>query len=819
MWQDLRYAVRMLMGRPGFTAVAIVSLALGIGANTAIFSLVNAVVFKTLPVRDPDRLVALYLTSPRSAFPENVSYPDYLDYRDRSQVLEALVGHQGTPLSLSGDGRPEMIWGEMVTGNYFTGLGVEPAAGRVFSAEETARPGASPLVVLSHGFWQRRFGGNPEVVGGTIRLNNHEFTVVGVGPRGFSGTKLFGFLPDLWVPVTMHAQVDAEMAGLLENRRGSWLNLRARLKEGVTPAQAEAELNAVAAQLAREHPETHANLTVHVIPGRTKTEPFLTVKGVIPLTSALMMGVVGLVLLIACANVANLLLARAAARRREIAIRLALGAGRRRLVRQLLTESLVLALAGGLLALLLALWFQELIAPFAPVVDFPTVDLKSDLSFDWRVFGFTLALALLTGVVFGLAPALAATRPELVPALKGEAGLARRGSRLSFRDLLVVAQVALSLVLLISAGLFLQSVRHAQLMDPGFEPQKILLMSFNLGLQGYDRSRGEAFHRRVVERVEALPGVVSASLAFPLPLDAYGSGLTVGVDGRLARADEERRTIGYSPVGLNYFGTMGTPLVAGRDFTARDREGSPRVAIVNETMARRLWPGGGAVGQRLRLGRGDGAPVEVVGVARDGKYSTLGEESLPYMYLPLLQDYQSQMTLIVRTAGDPRGLMAAVRREVQGLDPSLPIYGVKTMTEFLSRVLSGPQALAAIVTVFGVLALLLAAVGIYGVMSYAVTQRTREIGIRLALGAQAGAVRGLILRHALALALGGIAGGLLGALALTRVLASLLYGVSTTDPLTFALIALLLVGVALLACWLPARRAAMVDPLVALRHQ
>ncbi len=540
--------------------------------------------------------------------------------------------------------------------------------------------------------------------------------------------------------------------------------------------------------------------------------------GYTSMVTGLMMGLVGLVLLVACANVANLLLARATVRRREIAVRLALGASRRRLIRQLLTESVMLSTLGGALGLILAIWLSDLFRFGVPKVDFATMDYDYALGLDYRVLGFTLAVSVLTGVIFGLAPALQSSRPDLVPTLKGEMSAASAGRRRpNLRNLFVVTQVALSLMLLVSAGLLVKSLRNAQTMNPGFRTDHLLMASVNVGLHGYDEARGRRFYKQLGERLQSLPGVTHASFAGPLPLDQYYNAANVTIEGRVPKTANERLGIGYSIVGHNYFETMNTPIVQGRAFTERDNENAPRVVIVNETMARRYWPSQNPIGKRLRLGGEQSQWLEVAGVAQDGKYITLGEPPTDYFFLPFWQNYDGRMTLIAHTKGDAESVIASIRREVKALDEQLPVYGVRDAPEFLDIILSGPKSIAATVSGFGLLALLLAAIGLYGVMSYAVAERTREIGVRVALGAEPRDLRLMVLRQGLRLSLGGVALGLAGAFGLARLLRSLLYDLSATDPLTFGAVALSLIVVALLACWIPARRATKVDPMVALR--
>jgi len=818
LWQDLRFGARMLMKQPGFTLIAVLSLAVGIAANTAVFTVVNAMLFKPMPVREPERLVALYTRQPNSSFPNAFSYPDYKDYRDHNDVFSDLFLHDHQYLSLKNrDDKAELISGELVTGNYFTGLGVMPALGRVLTPDDDRVPGGHPLAVLNHSFWQQRFGADQHIVGRVVRLNGHDFTVIGVARQGFSGTRLLGYIPDVWLPFSMHKQVARDSAAWETARGAAQFNVNGRLKPGVTIAQATAAMNLRAQQLAAAYPQTNANQSIGMVPAGAKTQPAIALTGFVPLAAGLLMGIVSLVLLVACANVANLLLARAAARRREIAVRLALGASRGRLVRQLLTESLLLALAGGGLGLLLAQWLTSLLPAAMPRLDYATVDFSYDLSPDGRVLGFTLAASLVTGLLFGLLPAWQASRSDLVATLKGDAPVTAGRRRFHLRDLLVVAQVALSLMLLVGAGLFVKSMFYAQEMNPGFEAKRMLLANVNVGLHGYDETKGREFYRRVIERLRTLPGVEAASIGNWLPLGPDNNGTTIHVEGYVPQYANERIEIGYTIAGPGYFETMQTPLVEGRGFSVTDDEKSPRVIVVNETLARRFWPGQSALGKRLRLGDAAGPFCEVVGVARDGKYYLLGEGATEFMFLPLQQHYSGEATLLARTSAPPESVAALLRQEVAALDGELPVSGVKTMPEYLDRLLSMPRTVAGLVGGFGFVTLLLAAVGLYGVMSYAVAQRTREIGVRMALGSSPAIVFGLVLKQGLRLALAGVGIGLAAAFGLTRLLRSLLYGVSATDPLTFGGIAVLLMLVALAACWIPARRATQVDPMIALR--
>ncbi|HKP13122.1 MAG TPA: ABC transporter permease, partial [Blastocatellia bacterium] len=686
--------------------------------------------------------------------------------------------------------------------------------------EEDQTPDTHAVVILSHGCWQRRFGADPKVIGQTVSLNGYPFTVIGVTPAEFSGT-VRGYTPELYVPIMMIARAQpAEGNEPITSNGFWWLNLMGRLKPGVTPQQAEAALTALNEQLYSGTEKKGAFAESHPVvkDGRQGDTQMLSDLS-FPLK--LLMGVVGLVLLIACANVANLLLGRAASRQKEIAVRLAVGASRWRLVRQLLTESLLLAAAGGAGGLMLALWLTDLLTAYMP----PSGDghLSLDARLDLRVLGFTLLLSLLTALLFGLVPALNASKPDLVPMLKNEAGAGVMSARrFGLKNILVVAQVALSLVVLVSAGLCLKSLRNLNAVDTGFDTTKVFVMSVDLGTGGYDEARGRAFYSQLTERVAALPAVESFSLASVVPLGKGGMILFLDSLEGYQRQPDERMTILFNVVGEDYFKTMGMRLVAGRDFGPQDRQTAPKVAIINEAMARKYWPDSNPVGKHIDPGHrpgSDSQAMEVVGVVRNAKYRDVTEEVEPTFYQPAGQSYSSHMALHVRTSGDPGALISMVRGEVQALDADLPVFNVRTLAEQKSQALYTERMAATLLAAFGGLALGLAALGIYGVMAYTVSRRTREIGIRMALGARVGNVLALILRQGMALILVGVALGLGGAFAATRLLASFLYGVSATDATTFALIALLLTAVAWLACYIPARRATKVDPMVALRYE
>lgn len=808
-WQDVRLGFRRLSSAPGFTLIAILSLALGIGANTAIFSLVNTVLLRPLPVAEPTRVVAVNVVNQQGSF-DNFSYPNYKDVRDRNDALAGMYVYRFAPMSLSGGGINERVWGYLVSGNYFDVLGVNAVRGRLFTQADDRAPGAHPLAVISYGSWQRRFGADPNIAGRTIILNGHSFTVIGVAPEGFIGTELI-FTPELWVPMMMGSVIEPG-SKWLDERGDGVMFAGGRLKSGVSLAQAEAALTTVMAQLGREYPNINEGRAIHLTPHGLVIPQF---RGAVIGFTGVLMATVGLVLLIACTNLANLLLARAAGRRKEIAVRLSLGAGRRRLVRQLLTESVLLAVGGGMIGLLLALWLVDLIMALKPPADFP---LTLDLKLDWRVFGFSLALSFVTGVLFGLVPALQATKLSLVSVLKDEASQAgARRSRL--RSALVVAQVALSFMLLIAAGLIVRSLQQVHVIGPGFETERAIAMTMDVGLQGYDRQRGEQFYRQFTERVGSLPGVRSVTLTDNLPLSLNVNANSIYIEGQPPTRGANTPQAMVSSVGLRYFETMGIPLVAGREFSERDTPDAPRVVIINETFARRFWPGQSAIGKRFRSGSASGTLLEIVGVAKDGKYFSLSEEPEMFFYTPLMQSYNSAATLVVRTTAEPQPLVNTIRREIQQLDAALPVFDVKTLTEHMRLSLFPMRVGAAVVGSFGLLALVLAAIGIYGVMAYAVSQRTREIGVRMALGARQGDVLTMVIRQALLLVVIGLGIGLAAAFGLTRFMSSVLVGVSATDPMTFVAITVLLVGVALVASYAPARRAAKVDPMMALRYE
>jgi predicted permease len=807
--KDPRYAVRALWKRPSFTIIAVATLALGIGANTAIFSLVNTVLLRPLAVDHPEQLTEVYGTYHNGADYTIQSYLNYKDYRDRNSVFSGLMAYRFAPVSLSHDGNNERIWGYLVSGNYFETLGVRPILGRSFLREEDQTPGANPVAVISYNCWQNRFNSDRSVVGRPLTLNGRTFTLIGVAPRNFVGTEV-AYAPEIFVPMMMAHEIEPG-SNWLEFRDSDNLFVVGRLKPGITKAQAASDLEAITLQLGKEYPRENEGRGVRLLtPGLFLPE----IRDSIVSFAAVLMGVVALVLLLACVNLANLLLARATERRKELAIRLAVGASRARVVRQLVTESVLLSLLGGLGGVLLAAWINTLVA----AIKLPTdIALVFDLKIDWRVLAFALAVSLFTGVLFSLLPALQSSRPALVPALKDDSALTGfRRSRL--RNTLVVIQVALSLVLLVGAGLVVRSLQLVQRMRPGFNPANAVAISFDVGLQGYDETKGREFQKQVLERARAVAGVRSAALTTTVPLTLDYSFTGIYVEGQPDTGTTNLPLAVPNTISPNYFQTMEIAL-RGRDFSERDSKKESRVAIINETFARRFFAGTEAIGRRFNFSGPSDPYWEVIGVAGDGKYNSLGEDPKAAFYRPLLRDYSTNTTLVARTTGNPDSVIAGLRGEVQRLDPALPLYNVQTLMDHMNVPLFPARVAATILGCFGVLALLLAAIGIYGVMSYVVAARPRGIGVRMALGAARGDVLRLIVGQGMMLALLGLGIGLGIAFAVTRLLKTWLYGLSPADPLTFVSVALLLALVAAIACYIPARRATKVDPLVALRYE
>jgi macrolide transport system ATP-binding/permease protein len=807
LWQDLRFAARQLRQSPGFAIVALLSLALGIGANAAIFGLISTMLLRPLPIAQPEQVFAIHQGKQKDpSYSQSMSYPNYKDIRDRNTVLAGMAVYRFDPMSLSHNGNNERVWGYLVSGNYFDVLGVQALLGRTFTADEDRTPNSRPVVVLSHGCWRRRFGAEQGVVGSTVKINGRDFTVIGVAPPQFTGTESV-FTPEFWVPSMMQEWIESH-SGLEERGDGQWLPF-GRLHTGVTLGQARAQLNAVAQQLGRENPGTDEGMALSLTPPGL-IDP--NVRGAVIAFSGALMLTVLLVLLLACTNLASLLLARVTQRRKEIAVRMAIGATRFRLARQLLTESIMLSVIGAAFGLAIGYALMEVTKASLPRTDFA---LTLDLRMDWRVVSFVASLAVLTGIGFGLVPTLHASRPDVVSTLKEDAAGGRR--RAWLRSALVVMQVALSFVLLITAGLTVRSLQHAQRLGPGFDPKHALTMAVDLGLQGYDQEEGENFYRQLTERVRALPGVQAAGLIRSLPLGLESSSTSVYPEGRPEPRAQEMPSALYENLSPGYFSAMGIPLVGGRDFAESDTARSARVALVNETLAQRFWPGENAVGRNLYSGNSGKTPLTVIGVAKNGKYQSLGEIPPMVIYYPLSQVYASTAALVVRTSIDPKSAIASVRSEVQRMDPLLPVYDAKTLKEHMRLPLFPLDAGAVAVGSFALLAMILAAIGIYGVMAYSVGQRTQEIGIRMALGARAIDVCRLVLKQGVIITTVGMVLGMIGAMGVSGVIGSLLYGVSATDPRTFLFISLLLAAVALAACFLPARRATEVDPVIAIR--
>jgi predicted permease len=822
--RDLRYGVRVLAKQPGFTAVAALALALGIGVNTAILSAVNGFVLRPLPVEKPEELMAPYWGSKKDAQVwGEFSYPNYIDLREQNKSFSDLCAWRetsagisfGESRSASDDEQAEVVWGELVSANYFDVMGVKPMLGRGFLPEEDLAPNAHPVTLISQAVWQQHFNADAGVVGKTVYLNGQPFTVVGVMPESFLGS-VFYLRHSFWVPLMM-AQKFGRRAEWKTDRSYALFRLYGRLKPGLTTAQAETDLNLVAGTLAQLYPEDNAGTKIQLtteLDGR-----YDAATKIIKYGGLMALCVASLVLLVACANVANLMLARATTRAKEIGIRLAIGASRGRIVRQLLTESVLLALLGGALGLVLAYWGADVIRASFPPVPYP---ISIDFAPDGYVLKWMLAVSLLTGMIFGLAPALLASRADLVAVIKGASGQSRSRRRWNLRGALVVAQVTISIVVLICAGLFIRSLRKALDTDPGFQTDNLVTMMINPKLLGYDQKAIWRFFPELLHRIETQPGVRTAALTDELPLQAGDlSRGPVVKEGEADPPPNQGVISKCSFVSPKYFDTMRTPLVMGRDFTERDTADAPPVVIVNQEFARRFYGSAEqAMGKRFRFAQGTPL-MEIVGIAKDGLYRNLYEDRQPYMFLPVYQQQQGGVTLLIsaQSAADLRAVAESARREIAQLDSRLPVFGVMTAEENLSIAYWGPRLAAGMATTFGVLALVLATMGLYSVMTYDVSQRTHEIGIRMALGAGLRDVLRLVVSQGMRMALIGIALGLAGAFVLTRVFASLLLGVGTTDSVTFVGVPALLIAVALLACYIPARRAARVDPLVALRHE
>jgi putative ABC transport system permease protein len=800
LWQDLRHGARMLLKNPGFTVIAVFTLALGIGANVAIFSVVNAVLIQPLPFAEPDRLVWVWGNIRNGGNRASVSPLDYLDYRAQNTTFEQFATtYSGlAPFNLTGVGDPERLEGAVASGNFFQAMGVGAAMGRAF-LPENEKTGQDQVVVLSQGLWRQRFGGDPSIVGKSLTLDGRKFEVIGVMPPEFD----FPQGARLWTPMNF------ETAEGMRQRKAHFLRPVGRLKTGVTLAQAQADMDAVARRLEAQYPESNTGWNLRMVPLRDQ------LVGNIRPTLQVLFGAVGFVLLIACANVANLSLVRAATRRKEVAVRMALGAGRWRIARQMLTESLLLALAGGALGVFLATWGVELIVAFSG----NNIPPSARIGIDRVALGFTLGVSLLTGLLFGLAPALQAVRPRLSETLKvGGKGASQSAPRNRTRSLLIVFETAVAVVLLIGAGLLIRSYIRLQNVNPGFDAANVLTMRINLPRDKYNSSeKAGSFWGRLQESLASLPGVEAVGMITELPLSGQLNDTPFSVEGRPPVEPNQRFGSDFRRINQDYLRSMRIPLRRGRGFTAQEVRQNATVVLVSETLASAVFPNEDPLGKRLLLGITGQTPFEIIGVVGDIRHRALEAAPAATMYLPMLSTGGTNLT--IRAAGDPMSLTTAARREVMAIDPDQPIAAVRTMEQALSESVSAPRYRTTLLGLFAAVALLLAAIGIYGVIAYTTAQRTHELGVRMALGAQSKDVLRLVIGQGIKLALAGVLLGLGGALALTRFVNTLLFGVNATDPLTFAGVALLLTLVALLACWIPARRATRVDPLVALHYE
>ena len=812
--RDVQYALRTLRRSRGFTAFAVLTLALGIGVNTAMFSFADATAFRPPDVPRPGELVRIF-GSTKDTSDGRLSYPDYLDYRDRTTTLSGVAAYRYAPVALSRtqDEIPSFVGAWVVSGNFFAVLGVPPALGRSFRDDED-RPGAAAVVVISHALWERRFGSDPSVVGTTIRLGTREFTLVGVAPPSFRGTELY-LHPDLYVPIAQSRQIDSTLAeNTLQDRSRRWLNVLARRRPTASIGAVSAEVSALARALQQTYTETNREFTAVALPeiaARARLDEG-GYRG-----AAIMMGIVGLVLLMACANVANLTLARATGRTKEVVMRLALGASRGRLIRQLLTESLVLTSIGGILGVVIGAGaIRHLSSVFASNFAMSDLPVAVDMRLDARVLIFTLSVSILTGVLFGLAPAWQSIRLDLVSSLKG--GSMGRRTRLPLRTALVESELALAVVVLATTGLAARSFVQQQRADPGFRTDHVLLMSFNPTLVNYSREQTTQFYRQIAERTQSMPGVEAAGLVQFIPLGVNGPASTfLVVDGYRLAEGRDRVSVISNVVDGGYWRVVRTPIVSGRPFDERDTSSSPNVVIVNETMARRYWPGESALGKTVRLGDRKGPIMQIVGIAEDGKYGSLGEPQQPCVFMPASQRFRPLMTLVALAKGSPAALVAPIRAQAQAMGGSVPVFDVRTFDDlYQSRALMPARIMAHIMTALGSLALVLAVVGVYGVIAFLTAERTREIGVRMAMGADRTSVLLLMMRHALLMIGPGIAVGAGLALLVTPAFA-VPFDFAPRDTPVLAFAAAVLTGVALAASLIPARRAAAAEPVIALR--
>jgi putative ABC transport system permease protein len=810
--QDLRYGMRMLIKRPGFTFVAVIALALGIGANTAIFSVINAVLLRPLPFAEPERLVNLWETRPQRGITQNpASYPDFADWRDQNDVFEYVAAHNSSDFTLTGDDNPTLLQGAVVSADLFPLLRAQAATGRVFGPEDD-KNGAPLTVILSHTLWKQRYNSDPNVVGSNLTLNSKSYTVIGVMPEGFQ-FPVQNDPVELWATYA-YSLTPTDGSSIADQRGAHFLQVVARLKPGVTLEQARAAMATISARLSEKYPDTNTDW------GATASPLHDDLVGDVRPALLILMGAVGCVLLIACSNVASLLLARATSRHKEMAIRAALGASRMRVIRQLLTESVLLSIAGGALGLLIALWGTDALVAASG----DQLPRAAQIGLDLRVLGFTLLVSVLTGVLFGLVPAIHSSKTDLNEALKeGGRGTSEGVRRNRLRSALVTVEVAIAVVLLVGAGLLIQSLWRLQRVNAGINPHNVITFELGVPEVKYNAEKQAEFFRQLQARLAALPGVELASSVMPLPLGSSNMSISFEIEGRPVPPGQ-RQSSAYRAVSLDYFRAMGIRLVKGRDFNAHDSHNAPDVIIINEAYADRFFPDEDPIGKRIRPGisveAGKGHPWrEVVGVVSNVRYRGLDKDFTPEYYIPESQIPMDSMTLVVKTANDPHGIVSAVREEVRNMDKDLPLYNIRTMDEYLSASVAQPRLITLLLVIFAGLALALTAIGLYGVMSYSVAQRTHEIGIRMALGAQPADVLRLVVKQGMTLAGIGVGIGLIAAFLATRVMASLLFGISAKDPLTFVAIALIIAGVALVACFVPARRATRVDPMIALRYE
>jgi len=822
IWQDITYGTRMLIKSPGFTAVAILTLALGIGANTAIFSIANAFMFRPMPVKDADRLAVVTVQNSIDSDPGQLSYLDFLDYRQQSEVFTDMTSYVLDLGGLSSEGRADRVILSYVTSNFFSMLGIRPTIGRLIQPDEGDQPKTGPVVVLGYSYWQKHFSGDPGVIGRTVDVSGQAVTVIGVVDKTFTGPYSIVEM-DAYLPIGLRGfnapgAATGESA-LFSSRGDRELRVLATLKPGVSVEQAQSALGVIAGRLSSTYPQEDKDQIVRVfMEHRARPEPGAT--DYMPLITTIFLVLVGLVLLVACVNVANLLLARASGRQREMAVRAALGAGRARLIRQMLTESLILAAGGGVAGALMGNWVCHLLEGVRPIGDFP---IRFGFTFDWRVFTYVAVVCLFSGVVAGLVPALRVSRTNINDTLRESGrGLIGGGGRHRLRNALVVLQVAISLIVLVAAGLFARSLAKAESVDLGFNPHHILNVGLNPALQGYDRPRTEALMRQLLVSARAMPGVESASISYSFPMGYYSDGAGVYAEGQSVDPSSRVPGSNYDSVSSDYFTVMQMPIDTGRAFTDADTAQSLAVGIVNQTIARLRWPGEDPLGRRFSYQGPNGPWVTVVGVVRDAKLSSLTAPIGRYFFVPQSQAYKPEHILQLRTAGPPEATAAAIQGEVRALDPNLAVYDVLSMDQALANGGNGFflfKVGAGFAGTLGGLGLLLAVVGVYGVVSYNASQRRHEIGIRMALGARQAGILRLVLGQAGALVGTGVGIGILAALAVTRFLSGFLVGVGAYDPATFATVAGLLIGAALVACYLPAYRAAQVDPATALRYE